>query len=345
MLVIAIIGVLAFLIGLLVRVPQQRRAGGSSAEQPSETARWHEFTLALILLAAIAAFAIWIISSGHHWVWGETIGDWKADTRATVFAAIMIGLGVVGLAVSLAYTLIQSAQAATAVRPAAKAGEAAAPGPAVAPTPSPLRLVALLILAAAILLLCRISLTQSDQYALLLQLIYPGAFAVTLVLLFDKAMRTWETKSRAETVREWLLVDLLAFLLVLAFLNLRGLAKPDAYSGTFWDVLNIVLYFAAFWTIDRTSARSRFLVGYGYLVLLPLLRLIWEAAQGVTAQASWWASFWPFLILAGAFFVLELVVLVASSGERQAWPALKDALFVVLYAVLLIVAAAARVHS
>ena len=48
---------------------------------------------------------------------------------------------------------------------------------------------------------------------------------------------------------------------------------------------------------------------------------------------------WPFLILAAVFFVLEVVTLVASSGERQTLPAIKDAVFVVLYAVLLIVAA------
>ena len=48
---------------------------------------------------------------------------------------------------------------------------------------------------------------------------------------------------------------------------------------------------------------------------------------------------WPFLILAGVFFVLEAVTLVSSEGDRQDVPAVKDALFVLLYAVLLIVAA------
>jgi hypothetical protein len=48
---------------------------------------------------------------------------------------------------------------------------------------------------------------------------------------------------------------------------------------------------------------------------------------------------WPFLILAAAFFILEVVTLISSSGERQTLPAVKDALFVVAYAVLLIVAA------
>ena len=73
-------------------------------------------------------------------------------------------------------------------------------------------------------------------------------------------------------------------------------------------------------------------------MILPVLLLIWQAIQGVAATASWWASMWPFLILAGVFFVLEAITLVSSDGERQALPAVKDALFVVLYAVLLIVA-------
>ena len=85
------------------------------------------------------------------------------------------------------------------------------------------------------------------------------------------------------------------------------------------------------------SFRGRFLIGYGYLVILPLLLWIWQSVLGVAAPASWWASPWPALILAGVFFVLEAVTLVASSGERHGLPAVKDALFVVLYAVLLIV--------
>jgi hypothetical protein len=85
--------------------------------------------------------------------------------------------------------------------------------------------------------------------------------------------------------------------------------------------------------------RGRFLLGYGYLVVVPLLLLIWQTVQGVAATASWWASVWPFVILAGIFFVLEAVTLVSSSGERQALPAVKDTVFAVLYAILLVVAA------
>src|SRR5271167_2731106 len=110
MIVFAVIGVLAFLIGLIVRAPQARQAAAGGAGQPEQSPRWYEFTLALMLLAAIAAFAIWLISSGTHWVWGETIEDWRADNRAIVFAVVMVALAVVGLVVSLVYALVQSSQ-------------------------------------------------------------------------------------------------------------------------------------------------------------------------------------------------------------------------------------------
>jgi len=194
------------------------------------------------------------------------------------------------------------------------------------------------LLVVAILLLCWIALAPATQFALLSQLIYPASLGVALVLLFDKATRTWGLKPGAESAREWLLGDLLMFLLVLGFLNLRGAPKPEAYSASFWDLLNIVLFFIAFWTIDRTALRGRFLLGYGYLVVAPLLLLIWQSVLGVAGPASWWASAWPLVILAAVFFVLEAVTLIASSGERQTLPAVKDAIFVLAYAVLLIVA-------
>ena len=341
MVVFAVIGVLAFLIGLLARAPSGRKAAAGGSEQPAGSPRWYEFTLALILLAAVAAFAIWLVSSGSHWIWGETIGDWRSDTRAIIFAAVMVALGVVGLAVSLAYSIIQSsAQRSAARRPETPAAAAAPAGaaPASVPTPSPLRVVGLLVPVLAVLLLCWIALPPAQQFGLIAQFIYPASLAVTLVLLFDKATRSWGTKSAAETLREWILCDLLLLLLVLAFLNVRGLAKPEDYSGSFWDLLNVVLFFAAFWIVDRTAARGRFLLGYGYLVVLPILLLVWDAGNGVATPAFWWATVWPFLILAAVFLVLEVVTLVASTGERQTLPAIKDGVFALLYAVLLIVA-------
>ena len=338
MLVVAVIGVLAFLIGLLARIPQGQQAGAAGASAPSQSPRWYELTLALILLAAIAAFAIWLVSSGTTWEWGDTINDWRSDTRGTVFVAIMIAIGAVGLILSLIYALLQSSRQPH-VRSAIEPAPEGVAGPVAAvPTPTPLRLLGLLALALAIVLLCWIALAPADQYVLMLQLVYPAGLGVTLVLLFDKATRAWGTKGAAETFREWLFCDILAFLLVLGFLHLRGLAKPEAYGSSFWDILNVVLYFAAFWLIDRTTSRSRFLVGYGYLIVLPLLLLIWDSVQATAAAASWWGSLWPFLILAVVFFVLEVVTVVSSTTERHTLPAVKDALFVVLYAVLLIVA-------
>jgi hypothetical protein len=345
MIVFVIIGVLAFLIGLVARAPQRQGAVAGGAGAPDQSPRWYEFTLALILLAAIAAFAIWIISSGSHWIWGETIEDWRSDDRATVFAAVMVALAVIGLVVSLIYALVQSSREEAPARRGGAAttgagAEAAAPATAAAlPSPSPLRILGLLLPVVAILLLCWIALAPATQYALMSQLIYPASLGVVLVLLFDKATRTWSLKPGTESVREWLLCDLLMFVLVLAFLNLRGAPKPEAYAGSFWDLLNIVLFFIAFWAIDRTALRGRFALGYGYLVVLPLLWLIWQSILGVAGPTSWWASAWPFVILAGVFLILEVVTLVASSGERQTLPAVKDAVFVVAYAVLLIVAA------
>src|SRR5581483_8732400 len=220
MAVIAIVGVLAFLIGWLVRMPQGQRAPAGGATPSGHPPRWYEFTLALLLLAAIAAFLIWLISSGQQWVWGETFFDWRSDPRAIAFAAIMIGLGVVGLAVSLAYTVVQSPQSAVAPRAKDSAVPAAAPGAAAVPAASPLRLLGLLALVVAIVLLCWIALTRAEQYALLTQFIYPASAGLALVLVFDKATRTWGTKRGAETFREWLFCDLFAFLLVVAFLNL-----------------------------------------------------------------------------------------------------------------------------
>jgi hypothetical protein len=337
MVIVAIIGVLAFLIGLLVRAPQRQQAAASPSGQPVPSPRWYEFTLALILLAAVAAFAIWLVSSGTRWVWGETIGDWRSDTRAVIFAVVMIALTIVGLVVSLAYALTQSSQRRVPGRPATAMAEAAPIATSPVPAPSPLRVLGLLALVLAVLLACWIGLSSAAQYGLIAQLIYPASLGVALVLLFDKATRTWGAKSGAEAVREWLFCDLLTFLLIIAFVNLRNVAKPEAYAVALTDILNVVLFFAVFWLIDRTPSRGRFAVGYAYLIVLPLLMLIWNTVQGVPESASWWGSIWPFLILAAVFFVLEIVTLISSSDGRQRLPAVKDATFVLLYAVLLII--------
>ena len=207
-----------------------------------------------------------------------------------------------------------------------------------ASTPSPPRILGLVGSWSRIVLLCWIGLAPAEQYGLIAQLLYPASLGVAMVLLFDKATRAWGVKGAAEATREWLLCDLLMFLLCSRSSTCGAWPSPRPTPSSFWDILNLVLFFAAFWVIDRTASRSRFLIGYGYLVILPLLLLIWTTMQGVAAPASWWGSMWPFLILAAVFFVLEVVTLVSSTGERQILPALKDAVFVVIYVVLLIVA-------
>ena len=176
----------------------------------------------------------------------------------------------------------------------------------------------------------------------MLQLIYPASLAVVLVLLFDKATRGWSPKSSRAGLREWLYCDMLAFLLLLGFVNL--LRSDDAgYATLLWDTLHIVLVFFLFWLLDRKLTRYRFLVALGYLTLLPLL-LLWRTTQpevpagaGEAATLSWWVTIWPFVFLALIAFVLEIIALVAArEPERYALPVLKDVLFFVLYAILLI---------
>jgi len=360
MIAIAAIGVLAFLAGLVVLHAGRPGAGAarphSSADWPHSSAarnahaveapKWYGFVPALLLVVAAVAIMLWVLSSGGRWVWGESIGDWQSDTRTTAFTAVMVALGIIGLVTAVVFTVVQAAGRPVA-KPLAEAGPGGAETPA-APTPSGLRLLGLLLLAVAFLLMCWIALPRADQYALMLQLVYPASLGVALVLLFDKASRTWGARGGAETAREWLLCDALVFVLFLAFLNLRGEHKPEAYGGTFWDLLNVALFFVVFWLIDRKASRFRFLAGYAYFVVLPILLLIWRAVLGIAApgELSWWSSIWPFFILAVVFCGLEIAALSAPAASgRQAFPIVKDALFVALYAILLIVAASAGGHG
>jgi hypothetical protein len=339
MVAIAIIGVLAFLVGLVVRHARRPLpAGGGRAEQGMQQPQWYEFILALLLVAAIAAIVLWVVSTGEPWVWGEKVRDWHSDTRSMVFAAVMVGLVVAGLLAAIIAAFARSARRQSP-RPALETRTQAAAAVAT-PTGSGLRLLGLAGLALALLLLCWIALSRAQQHALMAQLIYPASLGVALVLVFDKATRAWSNKGGAETLREWLLCDALVFLLCLGFLNLRGVEKPDAYAGSFWDLLAIALFFGAFWALDRTAGRFRFLLAYAYFIVLPILLLIWRAVEGATG-----ASIWPFLILAVIFFVLEAVILLSGSPERQTLPALKDALFVLIYAVFLILAAGSAAHA
>jgi hypothetical protein len=337
MIAMATIGVLSFVVGL-IGVHARQAAG---LRPRSNAAQWYGFVPALMVVVAAATMVIWVIARGGQWAWGESIPNWQSDTRTAAFTVVMIALALIGLVGSLVYTIVE-ATARQRPRPIVEASPVAPEAPTIR-TPSRIGLLGPLLLVVAFLLMCWIALPKTDQFALMQQLIYPGSFGVALVLLFDKASRTWSTKSGVDVTREWLLCDALVFLLFLGFLNLRSVEKPDTYAAAFWDLLNLGLFFAVFWLVDRNVSRLRFLAGYAYFVFLPLLLLIWRAVQGtIPAEPPWWGSVWPFFILGAVFFILEVITqLTSGQPERQALPAAKDGLFVLLYAILLIVAARA----
>jgi hypothetical protein len=313
------------------------------------------------------------------------------ETRSLVFLAIMIALGAAALVAFVVFLISKLRHSSLA---AAETADAAPTEAALAAaSPPAIRLLGLLGLLAAFLILAWTFLSASARYAVMLYLVYPASLATALVLLFDKATRSWSYKSGIAAVREWFFCDAIVFLLFLAFLNLWLSGAGDAYRSLFWDVLGLVLMFLVFWLLDRKFTPYRFLVAYGYLVLLPILLLIWSAVQDVPARLgvdqppppvaeaasepspeaaggepavqnaesarqegtaeepsvsaeapepqSWWESIWPFFSWAAAFFVLEIIGLIASAeSERSLILLLKDAVFFVGYAVLLLVAAA-----
>ena len=177
----------------------------------------------------------------------------------------------------------------------------------------------------------------------MVHLMYPAALAVALVLMFDKATRTWSAKGKIETFREWMFCDGIVFLLFLSYLNLWQSAAGDKYASMFWDFLVIVLFILTFWILDRKATRYRFLLAYAYLFLLPIGLLIWRNVQGVVVpediDISWWSTVWPFFTISVVFFILEIICLVAVRDDGpQTVPAVKDGLFIVLYVILLIAA-------
>ena len=346
---IAIVGVLAFLIFLVGRAMAQSRGSFSG--------RWYQYLLAALLVVVVIIIGVWQFSTDG--LLGQA-ADWRADSRAITFFVIMLIVVALGLVGFVIYLIVQAAQqgapqdaaqgidalapaapaatAATIVTPAAEAATAEVAAQATAPG---VRLLGLLALLVAFLLLNWIYLTKADQLFVVQNLIYPTALAVALVLLFDKAARGWNVKSGAENFREWLLCDAVTFLLILGFVNLHHFGGGEAYSAMFWDVLYVALFFLIFWILDRTLTRLRFLLAHLYLIGLPLLLLIWRAVQGVSmsAELTWWSSIWPFFFLAIIAFVLEIIVILLQAGEnKHGLGAVKDAVFVAIYGILLIVA-------
>ena len=296
---------------------------------------WYEILLATVLVAALVILAI--ISAVEITSGGAASEGWRAETRSNLFLGVMLAAAALAL-VFLVTFLLARLPASGVTAPAS--GSGAAPAETVR-DPAGSRLVGLLLVAVGFLLLGWVYLGPSARADLMVQVLYPAAIAVGIVLLFDKATRSWTPRTRTEGFREWLLCDLVLITLVLGFLNLKQLEARDAYAGFFWDMVHIAAFFLVFWCLDRTSMRGWFLVGFGYLTLLPLLLSLWRWVQEIEAPADvgWWSTIWPVFFLALAFFVLEIIsLLVLRDNRGHVVPALKDAVFVVLYAIFLIAA-------
>ena len=317
---------------------ERGREAARSARVPKP--RWFEVLLAIILLVVLVALALALALE-----WSPELGadaGWRTETRSGVFLGVMLAAAALALVFLVVFLIARVAQRGdTGADPdTGIATESTTVG-----SPAAARLLGLLLLALGILVLGWAYLDPPGQAILVLRVLYPASFAVALVLLFDKATRSWTPKGRAEGFREWLLCDLIVVALVLGFLNLEQFADHESYRAFFWDVVHIAAFFLVFWLLDRTQFRGRFLVAAGYLALLPLLLLLWHwlhegEAPAEISEISWWSTVWPTFFLGLVFFVLEIISLVAQRGTRgHLVPAIKDGIFVALYAILLIVAA------
>ena len=153
-------------------------------------------------------------------------------------------------------------------------------------SPAGVRLLGLALLVVLFLVTAWAYAPPALAHALVANLLYPAAFALALVLLFDKASRAWAVKGGAVSFREWLYCDAFTILLVLGYLNLLSNAGPAEYSALFWDALHVALFVFAFWLVDRKFTRLRWLVGLAYFTLLPVLLWLWRLTEGVASARS-----------------------------------------------------------
>ena len=332
-LVILAVVAAALVVVAAVRLGRTRRPSpGEAAARKGPS--WYEILLAVVLLLVLVILAVSFaveVTSG-----GSATEGWRSGARSNLFLGVMLAAAALALLFLAAFLLARLPAAGTAP-PASEAGAVQA---ATVRDPAGSRLVGLLLLAIGIVLVGWVYLDPASRADLMARVLYPATIAVGIVLLFDKATRSWTPKTPAEGFREWLLCDLILIALVLGFLNLEQLEGRDAYGGFFWDMVHIAAFFLVFWCIDRTSMRGRFLVGFGYLTLLPLLLVLWRWVQEIEAPAeiAWWSTVWPVFFLALAFFVLEIIsLLVLRDNRGHLVPAVKDTLFVALYAIFLIV--------
>lgn len=315
--------------------PGANAAAGGSGRRGT---RWYEVLLAAVLavlLAAAVAAAVW---------WSRGAGDWRGETAGDVFLAAMLAVAAAASVAFLVYLVVRGSRRSAAAR--GEAGAAAQEAEAVE-SPAGVRLLGLALLAVLFLAAAWVYAPPEVAYALVANFLYPAAFALALVLLFDKASRAWAVKGAAVSFREWLHCDAAAILIVVGHLNLVKNAEPAGYSALFWDVVHIALFAFVFWLIDRKFTRLRWLVGLAYFTLLPALLWLWRLAQGAAApeDLSWWSTPWPFIALGLVACAGEVIVLAAAGrgendrGGGAAGHIVKDALFFVLYGGLLIGAA------
>ena len=332
--VLAVLAFIAFFINARVRAakhPDHQQASGQAVP-------WHEFILSTVIIVIAAAALVWQFTP-------HGIG-WDIDNRQLLFLIVMLAAGLIALVVFVValFTGLKPGAVEQAVKPAeagAGSAETAEHPTGAKPVPVGVRLLGLLVLVVAFLVLNWTALDHDDQYALVTTILYPAAITLSLVLLMDKATRSWAAKTGAENFREWLFCDAIVFLLILAFLNLRQVEEAATYQVLFWDVVQVTLFILVFWLVDRTASSVRFLFAYLYLAALPILLLIWRTLQGLEMPGalSWWESIWPFFFLAVIFFVLELITVVASrETQRHGLSAAKDTLFAILYGLLLLTA-------
>lgn len=327
---IAIVGVLSFLIFVVSRTAMRTSGGGRAA---GYRPHWYEFLLAAVLLVAAGVLLLWRFLPA-------TGAAWDDRGRALTFLVIMLVIAGGGLLVFLLTMFVRVARDKAAPAPVPAATRAAEPE-AVASheTPSAIRLLGILGFAVAFLILNWAHATAAQSHAMMLNLIYPAGLVVALVMMFDKASRAWNVKGPGETLREWLYCNAFLVLYLIGYLNLWGAGIAEGYGGMFWDLAHVVLFLLVLWIVDRKTTRLRFLLAHAYLIALPVLLTIWQAQMGLVTPegVSWWQTIWPFFFLAIIFFVLELIILIAAtetSGQGAA--TCKDAVFLILYVILLI---------
>ena len=221
-----------------VRLGRARRPlpGPAARANPS----WYEVLLAAVLLAALVILVVSFRGpDGLRRHGGRGLG--RDGTHSDLFLGVM-------LAVAALFVAVPPGVSAGAPRrqPAGCLREAEA-GPRSRGTvrdPAGSRLAGLLLLVVGILLLGWVYLDPAARADLVGRVLYPAAVAVAIVLLFDKATRSWTPKSRTEGFREWLLCDVILIALILGFLNLEQLEARDAYRGFFWDMVHIAAFFS-----------------------------------------------------------------------------------------------------